>query len=723
MRLHTATTLKRAIANAEEIDAATNEPMTTRMYRNAALATAALAVAFATLCADAMAGETVSPLPPSAYTVSPACHSPAPGHAACLALELVPKTAAAFAHNHPIGMTRAASSITAAAPSPLAGQLGLRPQDLHSAYSLPNEASTTQTIALVDAYNDPNAESDLETFDSEFDLPKCTRANSCFEQVNQEGHSSPLPFPRTTGELATQRTLCEKEKTEAACLPVEEAEGWSVEISLDIETAHATCQNCHIALVEASSSEYGAFDAAENTAVNLGANEVSNSWGGPECVEGFGCVGEDSAFNHPGVVIAASAGDDGYLNWLAEPPSSPYADFPAALPQVVAVGGTRLNTLGTKGEWTGESVWNDGGESEGSKDGYGAGGGGCSTQFTAQSWQQAVPDWSQVGCGSNRAVADVSADGDPYSGVAVYDSSKSCTTPYREGGKTHVLAHWCTIGGTSLASPLVTATFALANGAHGVKYPAQTLYENAAKSPSSLHDITLGSNGECALPFDEETGLQECEPAEDAQTSCSSHLICLAGPGYDGPTGLGTPDGLAPFEPAAGAPSEESPGEESPGEEGPAEEGAGEEGPGETNSPVPSKTPTSSTSTVTASSASNVNTVTTRSMPATPAVQLTELALTINAVIALNKNHPKIAALAFTFTLNLAARVHTTLEERVGRHRHQHWQTVGHSLTIAALSGVNRKHLAGGGMLRPGTYRLTLAPAGGATRSMIFKIG
>ena len=104
-------------------------------------------------------------------------------------------------------------------------------------------------------------------------------------------------------------------------------------------------------------------------------------------------------------------------------------------------------------------------------------------------------------------------------------------------------------------------------------------------------------------------------------------------------------------------------------------------------------------------------------------VQLTGLALTINAVIALNRSHPKIAALAFTFTLNLAARVHTTLEERAGRRRHQHWQAVGHSLTIAALGGVNRKHLAGGGVLRPGTYRLTLAPAGGATHSMVFKIG
>jgi hypothetical protein len=668
--------------------------MTIHMYRRAALAITAFVVAFAMLCAEAMAGETISPLPPSAYTVKPACAAPAPEHAACLALELVPRTAAAVAHTHPIGMTRTASSIPSAAPSPEAGQLGLRPQDLHSAYSLPSDAGSTQTIALVDAYNDPNAEADLESYDSEFGLPKCTRANGCFAQVNQEGHTAPLPFPQSTGELAAQITLCEEEKSEEACVPVEEAEGWSVEISLDIETAHATCQNCHIALVEASSTEYAAFDAAENAAVGVGANEVSNSWGGPECVGAYECVAESSAFNHPGIVIAASAGDDGYLNWLAEQPS-PYADFPADLPQVVAVGGTRLNTLGINGEWAGESVWNDGGESAGRKDGYGAGGGGCSTQFTAQPWQQAVSDWAQVGCGSHRAVADISADGDPYSGVAIYDSSEACSTPYREGGKVHVLADWCTIGGTSLASPLVAATFALAGGAHGVKYPARTLYENAAKSPSSLHDITLGSNGECALPFDEETGQSGCTAPQEAASSCSSQLICLAGPGYDGPSGLGTPDGITAFEGFSETPA---------------------------SSPAPTTTPstTSNVNTVT----TNVSTVTTSSVttPA-PTVQLTGLALTLNALIALNKSHPKIAALAFTFTLNLATHVRTVLYKRVGKPGHRRWKAIGRSLMIAAPSGHNTRRLGGAGSLNPGAYRLTLAPAGGPSRTLSFKIG
>jgi hypothetical protein len=244
----------------------------------------------------------------------------------------------------------------------------------------------------------------------------------------------------------------------------------------------------------------------------------------------------------------------------------------------------------------------------------------------------------------------------------------------------------------------VTATFALAGGAHGVKYPAKTLYENAAKSPSSLHDVTLGSNGECTLPFDEETGQPGCTAAQEAETSCSSHLICLAGPGYDGPSGLGTPDGIAAFEPPAGAANEESSGERPPS----------------TPSPAPATTPATT---------STVSKVTTSSVTAPPTVQLTGLALTVNALIALNKSHPKIAALAFTFTLNLTVHVHTALEERVGRHGHQHWKTMGHSLTIAAVSGRNTRRLGGTGVLSPGAYRLTLTPAGGASRALNFKIG
>jgi hypothetical protein len=105
--------------------------------------------------------------------------------------------------------------------------------------------------------------------------------------------------------------------------------------------------------------------------------------------------------------------------------------------------------------------------------------------------------------------------------------------------------YWCTIGGTSLSSPLIASTFALAGGANGVEYPTKTLYENEVKTPGSLHDVATGSNGECTKPFSE-TGLSGCTTAEEAK-SCASKAICVAGSGYDGPTGVGTPDGITAF--------------------------------------------------------------------------------------------------------------------------------------------------------------------------------
>lgn len=238
-------------------------------------------------------------------------------------------------------------------------------------------------------------------------------------------------------------------------------------------------------------------------------------------------------FDDPGLVIAAASGDDGYLDWDARSERG-YADYPASSPHVVAVGGTRLSL--TEGDaWAGESVWN----------GYGAGGGGCSVVFPAEPFQQSVADWSSVGCADKRAVADVSADADPYTGVAVYDSAMNCQYFFPEG---KVKGHWCTIGGTSLATPLIASTFALAGGSGGVEYPAQTLYEGELDAPASLHDVSEGSNGECTKAYTE-TGLSGCTATEEAQ-SCSGEAICLAGVGYDGPTGVGTPDGLAAFEKA-----------------------------------------------------------------------------------------------------------------------------------------------------------------------------
>ncbi len=431
------------------------------------------------------------PLPASDYTTHALCGAPAPGHASCFAVRLVPQTAAARAHSTPIGLTVHHPVEPASAAD---GAYGLRPQDLHSGYSLPTSATVSQTVAIVDAYDDPTVEEDLTHYSQEFGLPSCTHADVCFTKVNQTGEESNYPGFES---------------------------GWAGEIALDVESVHAVCQSCHILLVEATSSSTAALEAAENTAVSMGATEVSDSFGGPEPVV------EGSAFDHPGTVIIASTGDDGYLNWSSSRLGyAGHPNYPASSPDVVAVGGTRLTLNG--GSRTGETVWNDGSTLGG---GAGAGGGGCSEHPSAQSWQQGVPDWAEVGCGEKRAAADVAADGDPYSGVAVY----------RAGS-------WSTVGGTSLAAPIIASTFALAGGSGGVAYPAQTLYGHLGSS--ALYDVTSGSNGECTKAFDGVGKSAGCTVVEEEQ-DCQSKLICRAATGYDGPTGVGTPAGLAAFAPPA----------------------------------------------------------------------------------------------------------------------------------------------------------------------------
>jgi subtilase family serine protease len=257
--------------------------------------------------------------------------------------------------------------------------------------------------------------------------------------------------------------------------------GWTLEISLDVETAHEICQNCKIVLVEASSSTYGNLATAVNEAARLGATEISNSYGGSEFA---GESSYDGYYAQKGIAVMASSGDGGYG-----------AEYPAASPDVVAVGGTTLTLNGSS--WAGESAWSDGGS-------------GCSTYEPVQTWQSGLSDWKSTGCGTKRATADVAADADPNTGAAVYDS-----TPY-DG-----MSGWFQVGGTSLASPLIAGVFALAGGIAKTQYGPQVPYAQA--TASNLHDVTSGSNGNCGT------------------------IMCNAAPGYDGPTGLGTPNGVGAF--------------------------------------------------------------------------------------------------------------------------------------------------------------------------------
>jgi Subtilase family len=645
--------------------------------------------------AQPAAAKTVSPLPASDYAELPVCAAPAPGHARCLALELVPETAAASAHTHPLGMTHSAPGN--AAPSAEGcevehtaanGCFGLRPQEFHSAYQLPTSAPTAQTIAVADAFNNPNAEEDLEAYDKEFGLPECTTADGCFQKVNEKGETGNLPYPASKREQSEQesfemvgRTLG---KGNRRCPAVEEVAAWASESSLDIEIAHGICQNCHILLVEAASSEYDPnVDEAEDTAARLGATEISDSFGQPETQPDSEAPGSE-AFNHPGVVITAAAGDEGYLNGQPPRPEEQRVDYPASSPDVVAVGGTRLSL--EEGAWKEETVWNGTGS-------------GCSELFAAPKWQLSLSNWPSVGCGENRAVADISADADPDTGAAIYnpaDKSSSC-----ERG-------WCTFGGTSLASPLIAAVFALAGGAHGVEYPARTLYENELSEPGSLHDVVAGSNGEC-----------------------KQQAICLAGPGYDGPSGLGTPNGIAAFEPFTAGPMKGGGGGGTGGGSGGGGNGAGSGGGGGSGGSGGGNSGGSGGGSGGANGGSGdgpgAGAPGSGPIPSpigsvAAVVRVSALALTPRATTALKRTRPRASQIGFAFTISSAAQVRATLARRVRVKGKTRMKLLPDSLAFTASTGRNSRSLRGRNTLAPGSYRLTLTPAHGVAQSIAIQI-
>jgi hypothetical protein len=696
------------------------------------------------------------PLAAPSYHALSVCPSPTHRHASCLALQLTPRAGSAAAHTLSArAQARAERSAQASAALPPGIEESqqptwVEPAELHSAYGLPVEspaAAASQTIALVDAYNDPHAEADLEIYDRTFGLPECTVSNGCFEQVNQSGETTNLPFPASEREMENEEDVCKGSRSgdrEAACAQVEEATGWSVEISTDVDVAHSVCQNCRIRLVEAASAEYSDLEAAEQTAARpagdnrgLGATEISNSWGGEE--PAF----ESPAFDHPGIVITAAAGDDGYRNWTeaqeAETHDKTYyagADYPASSPHVVAVGGTKL-TLTSTGARQGETVWNEDPNPEGGNSG--AGGGGCSAYFSAPAWQRAVPDWSRVGCGSERAVADVAADGDPYTGVLVYDSSES---------KEYMLV----IGGTSVASPIIASTFALAGGAQGVEYPAQTLYAHLGSA--SLYDVSEGGNGRCASLYSggcegSMNPLSALAPYDCGQQDGQDVLICNAAAGYDGPSGVGTPNGLGAFEPSGEgikqieerktrekeAQERKTAQEHAAQEKQAAEEHAAQEakradeekqaaeaavehdGSGSSNAGSDKGTSESLTSTG-GSSGSKTGKGSATAPLNIP--RITELKLTVSAIAALDRGRPAISRVAFTFKLNASARVRVALARQTAVHGRRRWVLEPGSFTYAAARGHDRLHLDGHTGLTPGLYRLTLAPAHGNVASISF---
>ncbi len=344
------------------------------------------------------------------------------------------------------------------APQYSAGPVGYKSLQFRTAYNLLS-ATGSKLVAIVDAYDQPNIFSDVNKYSSTTGIVLMNNGNattspcsiatgtSCFKKVNQNGGT---PFPAGN-------------------------QGWGQEISLDVEVVHAICPSCNILLVEANSNSFSDLNTAISRAVAMGAKIVSNSWGAREFSTETTL---DTVFSsNPTVAFMFSSGDSGYG-----------ASYPAASKYVVSVGGTTLN-INTSNAWVSETVWSGTGS-------------GCSSYESKPTWQH------DTGC-AKRMENDISADANPNTGAAVYDTYMS------DGGG------WMTFGGTSLSAPIIAAVFALTG---------QSSFTNAASIPYTqtgfLHDIAVGSNG----------------------SNCGkSKYFCTAGVGYDGPTGLGTPNGVGAF--------------------------------------------------------------------------------------------------------------------------------------------------------------------------------
>lgn len=235
---------------------------------------------------------------------------------------------------------------------------GFHPSDLQNAYRFPAQ-NGGGTVAIVVAYDDPQAESDLAVYRGAFGLRECTSANGCFQKVNQQGASDTYPAVSLT---------------------------WNIEAALDVDMVSAVCPDCKILLVEANSNNLDDLGAAVDTAARLHAIAISNSY---YAAEWNGETSEDVHFNHPGSAVTVSAGDD----------AQPF--YPAASPYVTSVGGTSLS-LGN-GSMS-EVAWTYTGQ-------------GCSKYETKPDWQ------ANNQCQGKRSLNDVAAIADPQTGVSMYDST------------------------------------------------------------------------------------------------------------------------------------------------------------------------------------------------------------------------------------------------------------------------------------------------------------
>jgi Putative Ig domain len=344
---------------------------------------------------------------------------------------------------------------------------GYSPADLQSAYNLIAAAAADgkdATIAVIGAYDDPDAESDLAVYRAQYGLPPCTSADGCFTELNENGQASPLPGSS------------------------DDPEYYGAFESIDLDLVSAVCPNCNIDLLETSTAEVQDMGTAVDSAVSLGARFVVIGWTSPN---GGYDARDGTYFDHPGVAITVPAGDNGFSGFCCE--GGDY--YPTASQYVTAVGGTTLLPAANARGWT-ESVWGPSDEND-----YRGTGSGCSRYQGKPSWQ------TDTGC-ANRTYNDVAAVADPDPGVSVYDSD--------------TLGGWMVAGGTTVSAAIVGAVYALAGPPAAGTYPSSYPWLHSA----DLNDVTSGNN---------------------ADGACTPSYLCTAGPGYDGPSGWGTPDGTGAF--------------------------------------------------------------------------------------------------------------------------------------------------------------------------------
>ena len=361
--------------------------------------------------------------------------------------------------NHLILASSTHQNIKGVAPSGTPAPDGLNPVQMRGAYGVPDGGGAGGAIAIVDAFDYPTSLADFNVFSTQFGLPTETSvdatnaANTVFQVVYATGSK-----PSADG-------------------------GWAQEEALDTQWAHAMAPAAKIYLVEAATPSVTDLMAAVNVAKNLpGVKQVSMSWGvHPES----GCmyVQNDSSFLSPGVTFFAASGD-----------TAGERDFPALSSNVVAVGGTHLSVR-SDGLWLGETVWNDTNAGQGTGCGH-------SGVEPRPVFQDKV--YSLVGL--FRTGNDISADGDPNTGVAVYDSTVS-------GG----FSGWLVFGGTSLSTPVIAGIVASSGATIDSSKALNTLLYAGIKGPN-FHDVVSGSAGGFTAKV-----------------------------GYDIPSGVGTPNGLGTF--------------------------------------------------------------------------------------------------------------------------------------------------------------------------------